>query len=233
MSQYNVQGSTIGSVSVRPGETLLDACLRQGVALAFSCRGGTCHTCLMRCTAGTVPERAQRGLGAALQAKGYFLPCLCVPEGDLSVEPPLASDREVACRVDAVRRTAGQSVLVLEPASQIPLARGDAVALETGQPWACRANVVAVPEANYFLELALDASALAALRATYPCPVPALAATLHAPATHARREGREAGGLGLSSRGQGREVADRREGPAWHRAAPLPRRGPESGWEGR
>lgn len=46
-------------VTVVADETMLQACSRQGVALRFSCQGGVCQTCIMRCVEGTIPTRAQ------------------------------------------------------------------------------------------------------------------------------------------------------------------------------
>ena len=82
-----VSGPGPYQVTCRPGETLLDAWLRSGIAARFSCRGGSCHTCLLRCTAGELPARAQRGLAPHLQRQGCFLPCLCLPTGPLEVAP--------------------------------------------------------------------------------------------------------------------------------------------------
>ncbi|MCC6281254.1 MAG: iron-sulfur cluster-binding domain-containing protein [Saprospiraceae bacterium] len=36
------------------GETILDAALRQGIALPYTCKSGVCFTCLAKCTAGHV-----------------------------------------------------------------------------------------------------------------------------------------------------------------------------------
>lgn len=36
------------------GETILDAALRQGISLPYTCKSGVCFTCLARCTAGEV-----------------------------------------------------------------------------------------------------------------------------------------------------------------------------------
>ena len=46
-------------VRPREGETVLDALLRQGVEMPFSCKGGVCHTCLLQCTEGPVEPSAQ------------------------------------------------------------------------------------------------------------------------------------------------------------------------------
>ena len=55
----HVNHAQFGTIKVRTGETLLDACLRLGLNIPFSCRGGSCHTCMMRCSDGSFPCRAQ------------------------------------------------------------------------------------------------------------------------------------------------------------------------------
>jgi len=70
-----------------PGESVLDALLRQGVAVSNSCRAGACQSCLLRAIAGTVPAASQQGLKSTLIEQGYFLSCLCRPEADLVLEP--------------------------------------------------------------------------------------------------------------------------------------------------
>ena len=60
------------SIAAQANETVLDALLRVGAPVAFSCKGGSCHTCMLQCTSGKVPERAQRHLPAHLTRLGYF-----------------------------------------------------------------------------------------------------------------------------------------------------------------
>ena len=81
----HVSHAHFGTIKVRAGESLLEACLRLGLEIPFSCRGGSCHTCMMRCTGGAVPERSQRGLAPEQVAQGLFLPCVCWPESDMRV----------------------------------------------------------------------------------------------------------------------------------------------------
>ncbi len=69
----------------RPDETVLQAFLRQGVELPFSCQKGSCHVCLMRCDQGDVSNEAQHGLRASYVASGFFLPCQCRPHNDLAI----------------------------------------------------------------------------------------------------------------------------------------------------
>lgn len=87
---------TISGVACQaaPGETVLDALLRHGVPVANSCRAGACQSCLVRATSGTVPDVATQGLKSTLVEQGYFLACVCTPEGDLQLEPAGGLDVE-------------------------------------------------------------------------------------------------------------------------------------------
>lgn len=84
-------------VAVRAGESVLDACLRSAVPIPFSCRGGVCHACLLRCTGGEIPPRSQFGLDATMRSKGYLLACQCRPRGPMVLERPRAADRTTPC----------------------------------------------------------------------------------------------------------------------------------------
>lgn len=84
---YQIHHAQLGTIRVRPLETVLEASLRLGLDVPFSCRGGSCHTCMMQSTGGPVPERAQRGLAQVQKDLGLFLPCVCYPEADMRVAP--------------------------------------------------------------------------------------------------------------------------------------------------
>lgn len=86
-------------VEVRADESLLTALLRHGLPVRYSCRAGTCHTCLMRATRGRPPAAAARGLRPELVEQGYFLPCKCRPTEPLQVEQPSVSKLATRCRV--------------------------------------------------------------------------------------------------------------------------------------
>lgn len=81
------------SVAVQADETVLNALLRAGIDVPFSCKAGSCQTCLLQCLEGEMPERSQRGLSDTLRAKAYFMPCRCKPVGDMHVSPMKAEDR--------------------------------------------------------------------------------------------------------------------------------------------
>lgn len=67
---------------------VLLAGLAAGVALPWSCRNGTCRTCISRLEAGRIEHRiAWPGLSAEEKAEGFFLPCVAEPRSDLTMRP--------------------------------------------------------------------------------------------------------------------------------------------------
>ncbi len=84
---------------VDPGETVLDALLRQGAKVDYSCRSGGCQSCMMRVIAGKPTPHSQTGLDEAKRAQGYFLPCICTPEADMEIARPGESGEKVETEV--------------------------------------------------------------------------------------------------------------------------------------
>jgi ferredoxin/truncated hemoglobin YjbI len=97
---HQVHHAQFGTIKVRALETLLEAGQRLGLNLPFSCRGGSCHSCMMQSTGGSVPERAQKGLAQVQKDQGLFLPCVCYPEADMRVAPKEASAARAQCPAD-------------------------------------------------------------------------------------------------------------------------------------
>lgn len=75
------------------GESVLDAALRQGIILPYSCRTGSCATCKGRVVSGEVDygEYQEQALPPAEREQGYALLCQAQPLTNLEVEA-----REVA-----------------------------------------------------------------------------------------------------------------------------------------
>ena len=85
-----------------PGESVLDALLRDRADLSFSCKKGICQSCLMKVDAGEVPPASQDGLRDTLREQGYFLPCVCRPVTALKIKRPDDVAAYVAARVIAL-----------------------------------------------------------------------------------------------------------------------------------
>lgn len=70
------------TVSLLPGETVLEAAERAGLDLPFSCRGGMCCTCRAKITEGAASMDLNFSLEPWEVEAGYVLTCQCRPTGD-------------------------------------------------------------------------------------------------------------------------------------------------------
>ena len=75
-------------LTVRVGETILEAGLRAGLALPYECRNGGCSVCLCTVLQGQVDPGAYQPsvLTDAMRARGQALMCCARPLGDLEIE---------------------------------------------------------------------------------------------------------------------------------------------------
>jgi len=120
-------------ITVKDGETVLDAALREDVALPYSCRNGTCGTCRAVLKDGRVDQSGARALSEAELAAGAVLLCQSHPLTDLVVEarelaegqPPI---RILPARVAQMRRLA-EDVMQLD----LKLPQGQRLQYRPGQ----------------------------------------------------------------------------------------------------
>jgi CDP-4-dehydro-6-deoxyglucose reductase, E3 len=75
------------SVEARPGETVLEALLRNRLRVFHGCTRGGCGACRLRLVDGAVTfGRYSKGaLDDDERARGLFLSCICVPDGDVVI----------------------------------------------------------------------------------------------------------------------------------------------------
>ena len=135
-------------------ETVLESFLRHGVRFNYSCRKGVCLGCMMRSTAGVVPEAAQAGIDKDLSADGYFLPCLCRPMKDLTLEPPEVAKVYGRAVVAAVKHLAPDVCRVtLRPSAPLYYHAGQFILLRRADGL-CRAYTLAsVPALDKNLDI--------------------------------------------------------------------------------
>ncbi|VAW71140.1 hypothetical protein MNBD_GAMMA12-1283 [hydrothermal vent metagenome] len=140
--------------SCREGETVLEVFMRHGVTVPFSCEHGICHVCLQLCDSGKVPEHAQQGLSQALQSKGYFLPCKCVPEEDMKIVPPVEADRFTEALVHKKEfLTPDICRLLLEPLSELYYHAGQFINIRGEEGETRSYSLASVPHLDYFMEI--------------------------------------------------------------------------------
>ena len=151
MADITYQGKTY---SCREGESVLDACLRQGVNLPFSCRNGVCHACLQRALSGELPAGSQKGLKPGLIEKDYFLPCVCRPQHDLEFAPPAGEDLYSTARVVSKEALSQDVVrILLEPSLELKYRPGQFVNLRRADGVARSYSLASVPGEDCYLEL--------------------------------------------------------------------------------
>jgi CDP-4-dehydro-6-deoxyglucose reductase len=106
--------STGHAFTVEPGESVLDAALRQGIILPYGCRNGACGSCMGELASGQVdyPGGLPPALSEADAAARKALFCQARPAGDLEIrvrEVDAASDIEIKtlpCRVEKLEHLA-------------------------------------------------------------------------------------------------------------------------------
>lgn len=136
------------------GESVLDALVRGGAHIPFSCRKGTCHACLLRASEGDPGAAAARGVRPELVERGYFLPCQCRPAGDLEVARPNPAELFVRARVhDTVGLGRDVVRLRLEPETNLPFRAGQFVNVRHPSGAVRSYSIASIAEEDYFLEL--------------------------------------------------------------------------------
>jgi ferredoxin-NADP reductase/truncated hemoglobin YjbI len=142
------------TLDCREDEKILDACLRQGVPLPFSCRGGTCQNCLALCVDGPVPAEAQRGLKPELVRQGYFLPCICVPTADMEIAPPRLDDLYTKAVVQSRQRLSPDvHRLLLEPYTVFLYQPGQFINIRRADGLVRSYSLASHPDEDPYLEL--------------------------------------------------------------------------------
>lgn len=137
------------------GETVLDALLRQGVDVSYSCKRGTCFTCLMRAPGAVIPAMAQRGLRRTMAAEGYFLACCYKPTEELvTIHRPREAEvygRAIVRAKLPASRTAMR--LFLEPATSLYYHPGQFINVRRTDGLTRSYSLASVPRTDPLLEL--------------------------------------------------------------------------------
>jgi len=86
MTDYTVSFVGTGEeITVSETETILTACVREGIAQEYSCRVGMCLACSAEIVSGDVAQPAARGLSEE-ERETYCLTCMARPQSDLELD---------------------------------------------------------------------------------------------------------------------------------------------------
>ncbi|MFW6320885.1 MAG: 2Fe-2S iron-sulfur cluster-binding protein [Halohasta sp.] len=105
MTDYTVEFVGTGeTITVSDKQTILKACLEEGIAQEYSCRVGMCLACSAEIIEGEVAQPAARGFTDE-ERENYALTCMARPQSDLKLErgvyPPSIEDDAAASGADA------------------------------------------------------------------------------------------------------------------------------------
>lgn len=142
------------SYHCQDNETILQAFLRHGVQIPFSCKNGICHVCLMRSEIGNIPENSYSGLKQNLINNNYFKACCCVPTSDMEIEDPKAADM-LTYGVIAKKEMLSADVcrFLIEPATNIYYHSGQFINLRREDGEMRSYSLSSVPSEDYYLEI--------------------------------------------------------------------------------
>lgn len=142
------------SVNCSSHETVLDAFLRQGVTVPFSCRNGTCHTCMLVATKGEIPKESQKGIKPYLVDSGYFLPCKCKPVENMEMELPRAEELySTAVVIEKKMITTDICRILLEPSNPLDYRAGQFINIRHPDGDLRSYSLASVPGLDHLLEL--------------------------------------------------------------------------------
>lgn len=86
MAEYTVEFVGTGEeIEVSDKETILKACLREGIAQEYSCRVGMCLACSAEIIQGDVVQPAARALTES-EREDFCLTCMARPQSDLQID---------------------------------------------------------------------------------------------------------------------------------------------------
>ncbi len=133
-SVTTVAGKTF---SVTASESILDAALKNGVQLAYSCRNGRCSSCKCKVISGSTSVlNAELGLTDDEKAQGWVLACVRTATTSLEIEADevdgalIVPPRTVPCRIHGLTKLAPdilQVILRLPPNSPLTFLPGQYV----------------------------------------------------------------------------------------------------------
>jgi CDP-4-dehydro-6-deoxyglucose reductase, E3 len=160
---HTISISSGRTFSVGNDESVLDAALRQGVVLDYSCRTGRCSSCKGRVRAGkTAAIHDELGLSAEDRARGFILTCVRRALGSVDLEIDdlgdvvLPEPKTLPCRIQAIDRLASDVVRVqlrLPPSAMLNFLPGQYIDVIGAEGLRRSYSVANAPRADKQIEL--------------------------------------------------------------------------------
>ncbi|MGZ3274829.1 MAG: 2Fe-2S iron-sulfur cluster-binding protein [Caulobacteraceae bacterium] len=142
------------SIALQPGQTVLAGLEEAGVKVETSCRAGVCQSCLMQVVEGTPSKPSQQGLSPSQVARGLFMPCVCMPSGDMTVARAGDAHQRVEAEVHSLEPLSDSVLRVrLKPLSAFAYRPGQFVRLITEDGLVRSYSIASTPEVAPLVEL--------------------------------------------------------------------------------
>ncbi len=138
---------------IREGETALEAMLRGGANLQFSCRKGSCRSCMLEAVSGDPGAEAQARLSDEMRERNLFLPCVTSKATKVEARLPDLTKWSTEALV-AEKNQLSDDVwqLLLEPLTTMEWRAGQYINL-THNGETRSYSLASIPEEDYFAEL--------------------------------------------------------------------------------
>ncbi|MBO9688653.1 FAD-binding oxidoreductase [Roseateles chitosanitabidus] len=160
---HTVTISSGKTFEAQSSESLLDAALRQGVVLDYSCRTGRCSSCKGRVRSGeTVAAHDELGLSAEDKAHGFILTCVRQACGPVELEIDDLGDvvlpeaKTLPCRIQSIERLSHDVVRVmlrLPPTSALDFLPGQYIDVIGAEGLRRSYSIANAPRADKQIEL--------------------------------------------------------------------------------
>ncbi len=142
------------SYKISPAETILNALVRGGANVGFSCKKGSCHTCLLKVTKGKPCFGDHHAIEKELIDKGYFLPCVTYATDDLEISDPDFSEMFFKAHVhEKTRLTKSVVKLVMMPEIELSWRAGQFVNVRHPNGAVRSYSIASVKEVDNCIEL--------------------------------------------------------------------------------
>ncbi len=140
--------------TIEQGESVLDCLTRNEKSIPFSCKSGSCQTCMIKVLEGKAPEESQKGLKSTYKAKGFALACRLKPTQDLSIDLPSVVESTVPTKItDVEKLTHNVVALRLKPLDRFTCIPGQYLTLINPHNVSRCYSIANQPEEDGFIEL--------------------------------------------------------------------------------
>ena len=135
-------------------ESVLDCLLRNHQDVPYSCKSGTCQSCMMQALEGIPSDRSQNGLKPTYRVQNYVLSCQWKPDSDVRVKlPDLGSASILAEIIEILKLNHNVTALRLLPLEEFTCNPGQYITLITPENVVRCYSIANLPTDDGYIEI--------------------------------------------------------------------------------